>query len=64
MKDTARLKITAKEFSPWQKALIKYFTMVGLCAHLEIMRATPAIEFKRLAMEKVIKELNALEAKT
>ncbi len=61
MKRTARLKITAKEFSPWQKALMKYFTMVGLCAHLNILRATPAIEFKKVAMDKIIKELKALE---
>ena len=48
----------------WAKAFSKHFGMVGLCAQLDIMRATPAIEFKRLAMEKVIKELKALEAKT
>ncbi len=62
MKRTARLKMTAKEFSPWQEALIKYFAKVGLCAHLEMLRATPAIEFKKLAMDKIIKELEALDA--
>ena len=40
---------------------MKYFTMVGLCAHLNILRATPAIEFKKVAMDKIIKELKALE---
>ena len=64
MKRTARLKITETENVLWAKAISKYFAMIGLAAHLEILRATPAIEFKKKAMESVIKKLKALEAKT
>ncbi len=64
MKRTARLQITEAENVLWAKAISKYFGMVGLCAQLDIMRATPAIEFKKLAMDKVIKELKAMEVKT
>ena len=62
MKNTARLQITEAENVSWAKAMSKYFAKVGLYAHLEILRATPAIEFKKLAMEKIIKELKALDA--
>lgn len=62
MKRTARLKITEAENASWAEAISKYFAKVGLCAHLEILRRTPAIEFKKLAMESVIKKLKALDA--
>jgi len=62
MKRTARLKITVAEANEWAKAMSKYFAKVELCAYFEILRATPAIEIKKLAMEKVIKELKALDA--
>lgn len=64
MKHTARLQITEAENVSWAKAISKYFGMIGLCAHLDILRATPAIEFKRLAIESIIKKMKALEAKT
>lgn len=62
MKDTARLKITEAETKEWVEALSKYFAKVELCAYFEILRATPAIEFKKKALEKIIKELKALDA--
>ena len=62
MKRTARLQITEAENVSWAKAISKYFAMVELCAYLEILRATPAIEFKKRAMERVIKELKDLDA--
>lgn len=63
MKRTARLQITEAENVSWVEAMSRYFAMVELCAYLEILRATPAIEFKKRAMERVIKELKAMEAK-
>lgn len=45
----------------WVEALSKYFARIGFCVHLEILRATPAIEFKKQAMDSVIKKLKALD---
>ena len=55
-----KVKEMAKEVS-WEEAISKYFAKVELCAYFEILRATPAIEFKKRAMNKVIKQLKALE---
>lgn len=60
MKDTARLKII--EANEWAVAMSKYFKKVGLCAHFDILRATPAIQIKKLALDKIIEELKALDA--
>ncbi len=62
MKRTARLKKTEAEAKEWAEAMSKYFAKVGLCAHFDILRATPAIELKKMAMNKIIKELKALDA--
>lgn len=43
------------------EVLSKYFRLVGFCAHLDMLRATPAIEFKKKAIDKIIKKIKALE---
>ena len=61
MKRTARLNITEAEAKEWAEVMSKYFAKIQLCAHLEILRATPAIEMKKMAMESIIKKLAALD---
>lgn len=59
--DKKSVKEKAESDLLWQMAMVRYFTAVGLCAHLEMLRATPAIEFKKKAMDKIIKRLEALK---
>jgi len=59
--DKKSIKEKAESDLLWQMAMVRYFTAVGLCAHLNILSATPAIEFKKKEMDKIIKKLKALE---
>lgn len=61
MKRTARLKITATEAESWEEAFIKYFRKIELRVRYGMIMVTPAVEIKKLAMEKVLKELEALD---
>ena len=52
---------SAKELS-FQEAFIKHFKMIELRVRYGMIMVTPAVEIKKLAMERVLKELEALDA--
>jgi len=46
----------------WQEAFIKYFKRIELRVRYGMIMATPAVEIKKLAMEKILKEIEVLDA--
>ena len=51
------------KYISWAEAISKYFEKVGLCAEFDLLRATPAIGVKNLALQNVLKKKNRYDMK-
>jgi len=58
MKKAALLKQTSR-----LNAVNKYFEMVGLCAELELIKATPATQVKKWVMENILKKFKEKDSR-